>query len=47
MKYENTYFSINSLSSKQLNHSNFSFVKPALKKIKEIIKDIRSTVKIH
>ena len=42
----NTYFPVSSLFSNQLNLSDFGFEKPALKKIKEINKDI-ITVKIH
>ncbi len=41
MKPENTYSPVSSLFSKQLNLSDFGFEKPALKKIKEINKDIR------
>ena len=41
MKRENTYSPISSLFSKQLNLSDFGFEKPALKKIKEINKDIK------
>ena len=41
MNLENTYFPVSSLFSKQLNLSDFGFEKPALKKIKEINKDIR------
>ena len=41
MKRENTYSPISCLFSKQLNLSDFGFEKPALKKIKEINKDIK------
>ena len=41
MKPKNTYSPVSSLFSKQLNLSDFGFEKPALKKIKEINKDIR------
>ena len=41
MKRENTYFPVSNLFSKQLNLSDFGFEKPALKKIKEINKDIK------
>ena len=41
MNDENTYSSISSLFSKQLNLSDFGFEKPALKKIKEINKEIK------
>ena len=41
MKPKNTYSPVGSLFSKQLNLSDFGFEKPALKKIKEINKDIR------
>ena len=41
MKPKNTYSPVGSLFSKQLNFSDFGFEKPALKKIKEINKDIR------
>ena len=41
MKPKNTYSPVSSLFSKQLNFSDFGFEKPALKKIKEINKDIR------
>ena len=41
MKPENTYSPVSSLFSKQLNLSDVGFEKPALKKIKEINKDIR------
>ena len=41
MNLENTHSPVSSLFSKQLNFSDFGFEKPALKKIKEINKDIR------
>ena len=41
MKRENTYSPISCLFLKQLNLSDFGFEKPALKKIKEINKDIK------
>ena len=41
MNKENTYSPVSSLFSKQLNLSDFGFEKPALKKIKEINKDIK------
>ena len=41
MKPKNTYYSFNSLFSKQLNLSDFGFENPAVKKIKEINKDIK------
>ena len=41
MKQENTYSPVSCLFSKQLNLSDFGFEKPALKKIKEINKEIR------
>ena len=41
MKRENTYSPISCLFSKQLNLSDFGFENPALKKIKEINKDIK------
>ena len=41
MKQENTYSPVSCLFSKQLNLSDFGFEKPALKKIKEINKDIK------
>ena len=41
MKPKNTYSPVGSLFSKQLNLSDFGFEKPALKKIKEINKDIK------
>lgn len=41
MKPKNTYSPVNSLFSKQLNLSDFGFEKPAVKKIKEINKDIK------
>ena len=41
MKPKNTYSPVHSLFSKQLNLSDFGFEKPALKKIKEINKDIK------
>ncbi|MBQ2665474.1 hypothetical protein [Methanobrevibacter sp.] len=42
MKRENTHSPFNNFFSKQLNLSDFGFEKPALKKIKEINKDIRA-----
>ena len=41
MNKENTYSPVSYLFSKQLNLSDFGFEKPALKKIKEINKDIK------
>ena len=41
MNRKNTYSLVRSLFSKQLNLSDFGFEKPALKKIKEINKDIK------
>ena len=41
MNKENTYSPVSCLFSKQLNLSDFGFEKPALKKIKEINKEIR------
>ena len=41
MNKENTYSSVSSLFSKQLNLPDFGFEKPALKKIKEIHDDIK------
>ena len=41
MKQENTYSPVSCLFSKQLNLSDFGFEKPALKKIKEINKEIK------
>ena len=43
MKQENTYSPVSCLFSKQLNLSDFGFEKPALKKIKEINKEINSS----
>ncbi len=41
MNRKNTYSLVRSLFSKQLNLSDFGFEKPALKKIKEINKNIK------
>ena len=41
MNLENTYSPVSSSFSKQLNLSDFGFEKPALKKIKEINRDIK------
>ena len=40
MNLENTYSPVSSFFSKQLNLSDFGFEKPAVKKIKEINRDM-------